>query len=80
MIKILVNGDEQEMNDTISIAQLIKSNNVAQPEMVSIQLNGEFVNREDFEIIHVNEGDEIDFLYFMGGGHSHFTNKKLLLQ
>jgi len=55
---------------SISIAELIKLNNVAQPSMVSIQLNGQFVNRDDFETTTVSDGDELDFLYFMGGGQA----------
>ena len=68
MIKISVNGKAQEVEGSISIAELIKLNNVAQPSMVSIQLNGQFVNRDDFETTTVSDGDELDFLYFMGGG------------
>jgi sulfur carrier protein len=36
--------------------------------MVSIQLNGNFVVREKYTTTQLKEGDEIDFLYFMGGG------------
>lgn len=68
MSKISVNGKAQEVETPISISELIKLNNVAQPEMVSIQLNGQFVNREDFDTTQVTDGDEVDFLYFMGGG------------
>ncbi|MDD4994099.1 MAG: sulfur carrier protein ThiS [Paludibacter sp.] len=68
MSKISVNGKAQEVERPISITELIKLNNVAQPEMVSIQLNGQFVNRDDFDNTQVAEGDELDFLYFMGGG------------
>lgn len=68
MSKISVNGKAQEVETPISISELIKLNNVAQPEMVSIQLNGQFVNRDDFDSTQVAEGDEVDFLYFMGGG------------
>lgn len=68
MSKISVNGKAQEVVTPISISELIKLNNVAQPEMVSIQLNGQFVNRNDFESTQVSDGDEVDFLYFMGGG------------
>jgi sulfur carrier protein len=50
------------------LIDLIKANNVEQPEMVSVQVNGEFVGREDFSSFLVNSGDEVDFLYFMGGG------------
>jgi sulfur carrier protein len=65
---ISVNGKAQEVSTPISITDLIKLNNVAQPEMVSIQLNGQFVNRDEYDSIQVSEGDELDFLYFMGGG------------
>jgi sulfur carrier protein len=68
MSKIRVNGKEQEIEGTILLFDLIKKNNVEQPEMVSVQLNGEFVIRENFESTEIKDGDEVDFLYFMGGG------------
>lgn len=68
MATITVNGENQEVKLPISVAELIKQNNVAQPEMVSVQVNEEFVDREDFDTIILNEGDSVDFLYFMGGG------------
>ena len=68
MSKISVNGKAQEVETPITITDLIKLNNVAQPDMVSIQLNAEFVNREDFDSTQLVDGDELDFLYFMGGG------------
>jgi thiamine biosynthesis protein ThiS len=43
---------------------------VEMPEMVAVQLNGEFVNKKDLEKTILHENDEIDFLYFMGGGVS----------
>lgn len=68
MAQITVNGEKQEVNAPISIAELIKLNKVAQPEMVSVQVNEEFVDHADFESTQLNDGDSIDFLYFMGGG------------
>ena len=68
MSKISVNGKVQEVVTPISITELIKLNNVAQPSMVSIQLNGQFVNRDDYDSTQVSNDDELDFLYFMGGG------------
>ena len=68
MSKISVNGKAQELETPISITKLIKLNNVSQPSMVSIQLNGQFVNRDDYDSTQVSDGDELDFLYFMGGG------------
>ncbi len=68
MGSILVNGKAQEVEVPISLMDLIRANKVEQPEMVSIQVNGEFVNREDFNSTIINTNDEVDFLYFMGGG------------
>ena len=69
MAKIYVNGDVQEVNLPLNVSELIKQNNVAQPDMVSVQVNEEFTEREDWEKIQLKEGDKIDFLYFMGGGN-----------
>ena len=41
---------------------------VENPEMVSVQVNEEFAEREDWDSIQIKEGDKVDFLYFMGGG------------
>ncbi|MCI7010611.1 MAG: sulfur carrier protein ThiS [Prevotella sp.] len=68
MAKIIVNGEQQDVNLPLQVAELLKLNKVEQPEMVSVQLNEEFVDRNDWEKIQLKEGDEVDFLYFMGGG------------
>ena len=65
---IQVNGKDQEVEVPIRLIDLIRMNKVEQPEMVSIQLNGEFVSRENMDSTLINSGDEVDFLYFMGGG------------
>lgn len=67
-MKITVNEEQQDVREGINISELIKENNVAQPEMVSVQLNEEFVDRDDFEATILKDGDVVDFLYFMGGG------------
>ena len=36
--------------------------------MVSVQVNEEFAECEEWDNIQINEGDHVDFLYFMGGG------------
>jgi thiamine biosynthesis protein ThiS len=68
MGKILVNDEAQEVNLPLTLSELILLNKVLQPDMVSVQINGEFVNREDFDTAGINDGDTVDFLYFMGGG------------
>ncbi len=68
-MNIKVNGKDQAFDkDSVSVGEMLTLCDVNQPEMVSVQLNGEFVNKEDYPSISIKEGDEIDFLYFMGGG------------
>lgn len=68
MAKIKVNDEPQELPDGTNVATLLEINKVMQSDMVSVQLNGEFVLRENYESTVLNDDDEIDFLYFMGGG------------
>ena len=68
MAKIYVNGDAQVVSLPLNVSELIQRQNVLQPEMVSVQVNEEFAEREDWERIQLKEGDKVDFLYFMGGG------------
>ena len=68
MAKIIVNGEQQDVNLPLQVAELLQLNQVEQPERVSVQVNEEFADRGDREKIQSKEGDEVDFLYFMGGG------------
>jgi sulfur carrier protein len=64
-----VNGKEQTLdNKEIRLIELLQQNNVTKPELVSVQLNGLFVKREVYKETVVKENDEVDFLFFMGGG------------
>ncbi|MDR3365512.1 MAG: sulfur carrier protein ThiS [Prevotellaceae bacterium] len=68
MAKITVNGKPQELQAPTTLAQLMALNSVVQPDMVSVQLNEEFVLKDRYEATVLKDGDEVDFLYFMGGG------------
>ena len=68
-MKITLNGKDQEVNKTnISIHELLLENEVQNTAMVSVQLNKEFIRKDDFQTIFLKENDEVDFLFFMGGG------------
>ena len=68
MAKITVNGEAQEVLLPLSLTELIKQNNVEQPDMVSVQVNDDFVDRTEWDSLQIKEGDIVDFLFFMGGG------------
>lgn len=79
-MKIRLNGETSEIENTISIAELLKINKVERPEMVSVQLNETYVDKESYNSTYVNENDEIDFLYFMGGGELLLTSGLVLVR
>ena len=67
-MKITVAGNRKEYEDGITVAELIVKENVENPEYVTVTVNDDFVERDDFETTTLNEGDAVEFLYFMGGG------------
>ena len=67
-MKITVAGERKEVADGLTIAELIKLENVETPEYVTVSVNEEFVESGAFAEYVLKEGDEIEFLYFMGGG------------
>lgn len=67
-MKLRVNGELKEIKDSITVTDILEVEKVEAPDMVSVQLNGEFVERDKFSETVLKENDEIDFLYFMGGG------------
>ncbi|MDD4506418.1 MAG: sulfur carrier protein ThiS [Sulfurospirillaceae bacterium] len=67
-MKITINGEAKELRDGLSITELLVVENVEMPEMVSVQLNDEFLKQDEYAATIVKEGDDINFLYFMGGG------------
>ncbi len=67
-MKITVAGVKKEVADSLSVAQLIIDERVETPEYVTVTVNDEFIDSDAFEKTLLKEGDEIELLYFMGGG------------
>ncbi|HIJ96282.1 MAG TPA: sulfur carrier protein ThiS [Desulfuromonadales bacterium] len=69
-MKITINGKETELaeNRARTIDSLLEELDVSQRLYVTVELNGEILDRAAYETSVVNEGDVIEFLYFMGGG------------
>mgnify|MGYP000256289592 FL=1 len=68
MAQIIVNDEKQDVTLPLTLSELIKLNKVFQPEMVTVQVNEEFVERDVWDTTSLKDGDHVDFLYFMGGG------------
>ena len=68
MAQIIVNDEKQDVTLPLTLSELIKLPKVFQPEMVTVHVNAEVVEKEDYDKTQIKEGDHVDFLYFMGGG------------
>jgi sulfur carrier protein len=69
-MKLTVNGKPAAIDgkETVNVNELLADLQVAQAEYVTVELNGEVLDRDDFGSTTVKEGDTVEFLYFMGGG------------
>ncbi|MDE7303145.1 MAG: sulfur carrier protein ThiS [Oscillospiraceae bacterium] len=67
-MKITVAGVQKEYDNGIIVSKLIELENVETPQYVTVSLNDEFVEQGAFESTALKDGDNVEFLYFMGGG------------
>lgn len=68
-MKLNINGEIKSFElESLSVAELLVLEAVKLPEMVSIQLNDEFLRQGEYASKNLNDGDVINFLYFMRGG------------
>ncbi len=66
---ITVNGISMNLDDSnATISRLLEIRKVESPDMVAVQLNGEFLDKEKYAATSISHGDEVEFLFFMGGG------------
>ncbi len=68
-MKIKINGEPQSFDQaSLTLADLLVISNVETPDMVSVQINGKFVEKSAHGLTQIHDGDEVDFLYYLGGG------------
>ena len=65
---ITVAGNKKEYKDGLTVAELIEQEKVETPLYVTVSLNDEFVENDNFATTALKDGDNVEFLYFMGGG------------
>ncbi len=69
-MNLTVNGKPSTVDgaESLNVTELLAALKVAQAEYVTVELNGEVLDRTAHEVTPVRDGDAIEFLYFMGGG------------
>ncbi len=67
-MNLTVNGNELAAEDGVTVSRLLVVQEVKMPDMVSVELNGKILRRDEFDGTVLGDGDQVEFLYFMGGG------------
>lgn len=69
-MKITVNGKPAELpeNPERTVESLLEELDVSQRLYVTVERNGDILDRAAFPATKIEAGDAIEFLYFMGGG------------
>ncbi|MHC4570500.1 MAG: sulfur carrier protein ThiS [Planctomycetota bacterium] len=67
-MNIVVNGEQVNCGDGLTVSELLVKHKVKMPDMVSVELNGQILRRTEFEQTVLKVNDKVEFLYFMGGG------------
>ncbi|MBR1757906.1 MAG: sulfur carrier protein ThiS [Lachnospiraceae bacterium] len=67
-MKIKVAGEVKEVKEGLTLTELIEIEQVETPQYVTVSLNEEFVESGSFAETVLKDGDDVEFLYFMGGG------------
>ena len=67
-MQITVAGNKKEVKDDLKLTELFELEQVETPQYVTISINEEFVPSEQVESTVLKDGDNVEFLYFMGGG------------
>ncbi|MDW7645960.1 MAG: sulfur carrier protein ThiS [Desulfuromonadales bacterium] len=64
---ILLNGREKTLEAALTVAELIEQLQLA-ADRVAVELNRAIVSRQAFDTTHLQDGDQIEIVHFVGGG------------
>ena len=65
-MQVKINGKSEEVQGP-TVLDLLKAKNI-DPQMVAVELNDTMLERERLATTPVKEGDQVEFLFYMGGG------------
>ena len=65
---ITVSGEKKEVKEGLTLPELIEIEHVENPTYVTVSINDEFIETAKKDSTVLKDGDNVEFLYFMGGG------------
>ena len=65
-MQVKINGKAEEIQDA-TVLDLLKTKKI-EPQMVAVEVNDKMLERDHLATTRINEGDQVEFLFYMGGG------------
>jgi len=65
-MQVKINGKSEEVQSG-TVLDLLKTKKI-EPQMVAVEVNDKMLERDRLATTHLNEGDQVEFLFYMGGG------------
>lgn len=67
IIIIKLNGRDFHWEDGLTIAGIIEKKNFTFPKII-VKLNGQHIEKEEYEISLVKDGDNVQIIHLLAGG------------
>ena len=67
MINLVVNGKPHELPDTTGLLEFLESLEI-KTQFIAVGYNGEVIEKENFGLIELNNGDVLEIVRPVGGG------------
>lgn len=65
-MQVKINGKSEEVQGG-TVLDLLKLKKI-EPQMVAVEVNDKMLERDHLATTQLNEGDQVEFLFYMGGG------------
>ncbi len=65
-MQVKINGKSEEISGG-TVLDLLKSKKI-EPQMVAVEVNDTVLDRDHLATTALNEGDQVELLFYMGGG------------
>ena len=67
LIKITLNGKPNEIKAGMKVSDLLLKWKI-RPELVTVEVNENILQKLDYETTEIKNGDNVEFVFYMGGG------------
>lgn len=65
-MQVKVNGKAEDIQGG-TVLDLLTLKKI-EPQMVAVEINDKMIDRDHLASTQLNEGDQVEFLFYMGGG------------